>query len=143
MGLCKRCHRSGEFYVSRPQVCKSCIQAQNEQWRQANMTKVRARSKARYRALPELDKDYRRLQMRARMVGISAAELREIESLQDGRCAICGGKQRSLHMHIDHCHATDSVRAVLCRDCNHLLGNAHDSIEILQKAIDYLNAHRK
>lgn len=42
------------------------------------------------------------------------------------------------HVHIDHCHATGKVRGILCKQCNHLLGNAQDSVPVLQQAIAYL-----
>jgi Recombination endonuclease VII len=40
--------------------------------------------------------------------------------------------------HIDHDHVTDEPRGLLCPNCNLLLGHAHDSAEILAKAISYL-----
>lgn len=43
---------------------------------------------------------------------------------------------------IDHCHKTDKIRGLLCRSCNLMLGNARDSIEILQSAIKYLQKHQ-
>jgi hypothetical protein len=43
---------------------------------------------------------------------------------------------------IDHCHKTDKIRGLLCRSCNLMLGNAKDSIELLQEAIDYLQKHQ-
>lgn len=39
---------------------------------------------------------------------------------------------------IDHCHKTGKIRGVLCGYCNNILGRAHDNIEVLQRAIDYL-----
>ena len=40
--------------------------------------------------------------------------------------------------HIDHCHSTLEVRGVLCRSCNHMLGNSKDNIQILKNGIKYL-----
>jgi len=42
---------------------------------------------------------------------------------------------------IDHDHNTGIVRGLLCDKCNHLLGNATDSIKILLGAIKYLQIH--
>ncbi len=39
---------------------------------------------------------------------------------------------------IDHCHETGKVRGVICHDCNIMIGNAKDNIDILQNAIKYL-----
>ena len=50
-------------------------------------------------------------------------------------CQICGIETFT---HIDHDHVTNQVRGFLCNDCNLLLGRAKDSVEILEKAIAYL-----
>ena len=65
---------------------------------------------------------------------------------QQGRCcAVCGTTDpKSYHGYfmVDHCHATGKVRALLCHNCNSGLGHFKDNTEFLQKAIEYLNAHR-
>jgi hypothetical protein len=66
---------------------------------------------------------------------------------QDYRCAICGihandsklpgpGKRNGLV--VDHCHATNTVRGLLCHSCNNVLGSAKDSVSILTKSVAYL-----
>ena len=40
---------------------------------------------------------------------------------------------------IDHSHTTGKVRGVLCRECNLILGYAHDNPAILLNLIKYLN----
>ena len=40
--------------------------------------------------------------------------------------------------HWDHDHLTGAFRGWLCMKCNIMLGNARDSVEILEKAIEYL-----
>jgi hypothetical protein len=59
---------------------------------------------------------------------------------QYGCCAICGRLHSEFKkkLAVDHCHSTGKVRGILCSNCNSILGHAHDSIEVLQKAIDYL-----
>jgi hypothetical protein len=63
---------------------------------------------------------------------------------QGGCCPICGMKleMRGLTFAVasaDHDHEAGTPRGILCKRCNFLLGNAKDDIEILQKAIVYLN----
>ena len=67
---------------------------------------------------------------------------------QDYKCALCGkdasdnkrgGKLDPLH--IDHCHKTNTLRDLLCHQCNSGLGQFKDNIEFLLKAVDYLRKH--
>lgn len=60
---------------------------------------------------------------------------------QDDKCAIClssDKKHNRKNWCIDHCHNTKLVRGLLCVQCNVLLGNANDDVELLKKAIKYL-----
>lgn len=67
---------------------------------------------------------------------------------QRGRCALCGAKRSGRNdgaagaLHVDHCHATGVVRGLLCHNCNMMLGHAKDNIELLRKAMEYLQAHK-
>ncbi len=68
---------------------------------------------------------------------------------QDNACLICGRPFSEVTAHIDHDHACCNgpfscgkcVRAVLCFECNHMLGNAHDEPERLRAAIRYLESY--
>lgn len=68
---------------------------------------------------------------------------------QNGKCAICckdeteynkNGHKFSLS--VDHCHTTGKIRGILCGHCNKSLGGFKDSIELLEKAIEYLKKHK-
>jgi len=67
---------------------------------------------------------------------------------QDGKCAICQcamaprGRRKDAAA-VDHNHATGKVRGLLCRGCNHGIGNLKDDPEVLKRAIQYLeqNGH--
>ena len=67
---------------------------------------------------------------------------------QEGVCFICKNPEITKFkgvvnpLSVDHCHKTGKVRSLLCVKCNALLGMADDNLEILQKAIDYLNLHK-
>ncbi len=78
--------------------------------------------------------------MRSYLYGVTPERMAEMLTEQDGRCAICrtdspGGKG---DWHVDHCHATNRVRGLLCHRCNLGLGMFRDSAEFLTAAIDYL-----
>lgn len=71
--------------------------------------------------------------------GISPEEYQRIFQIQGGRCAICRNRPRSIRFAVDHDHQTGQNRGILCKRCNHdLLGGAHDSVELLWRALTYL-----
>lgn len=76
--------------------------------------------------------------------GLTRAAFDTMLEAQGGRCAICRtispptGRHSRDGWHVDHDHTTGRIRGLLCRACNHLLGNAEDSIARLEAAIAYL-----
>jgi hypothetical protein len=66
--------------------------------------------------------------------GITITEARELR-LGNRTCEICGRIQK---LEVDHNHATGKVRGLLCSRCNGALGQFCDNVELLQKAIAYL-----
>ena len=74
--------------------------------------------------------------------GITYTEYDNMYSNQNGKCACCGDEIKRIdkHTHIDHCHTTGKVRGILCKSCNIGIGEFKDSVDILQKAIDYLTS---
>ncbi len=77
--------------------------------------------------------------------GITINDYNCLLEKQNKKCAICdmtlNSNSKTKHLCVDHDHKTGKVRGLLCGNCNRLLGNAKDNVEILQKAIEYLNAH--
>jgi len=59
---------------------------------------------------------------------------------QDGKCAVCGQKP-NYKLVVDHNHATNKVRGLLCRQCNLLLGLLSDDIDKTNKVISYLEKY--
>jgi hypothetical protein len=74
-----------------------------------------------------------------RRYGISAADADRMLAEQGGACAIC---RESPALHVDHCHESGRVRGLLCFNCNGGLGQFRDRVDILEKAIDYLERTR-
>lgn len=78
---------------------------------------------------------------RKREYGLDKKTWSDLFISQDSCCAICGiteSNDRNGEWHTDHCHKTDIVRGILCKNCNCLLGFAKDNIKTLEKAIEYL-----
>lgn len=74
-----------------------------------------------------------------RTYGIDAEQYRSLLTAQGHRCAICGNRPVTERLAVDHDHRTGKVRGLLCSRCNHdLLGAAHDSVEVLRRAVAYL-----
>lgn len=79
---------------------------------------------------------------------LSLDDYHELLKSQDYSCKICNGKDTSYRkrLSVDHDHnccpgegsCGKCIRGLLCHHCNSGLGNAKDSIETLQKMIDYL-----
>lgn len=93
---------------------------------EAELKKVSDRFKARY--------------------GITLEDYEELCASQGGVCAICSRppagqrKDGSLkRLHVDHDHRTGRVRGLLCFDCNTALGKFGDGVEMLKRAIAYLD----
>lgn len=63
---------------------------------------------------------------------------------QGGVCAIClkpetiVQKGKIFRLAIDHDHATNKNRGLLCGNCNKALGQFHDDILVIQAAMEYL-----
>jgi hypothetical protein len=105
--------------------CKPCNRVRAKNWYKNNPT----RSKHN-----RLSKAY----------GISFDEYTELLKKQNNNCAICSCKLlNNKDTCVDHCHTTSIVRGVLCTNCNILLGQAKDSLEILKSAQKYLQKHAK
>ena len=74
--------------------------------------------------------------------GLTPEQYDAMIEVQGGRCAVCRepldfGQQT----HVDHCHATDRIRGILCHPCNIALGNARDDPQRLRDLADYLERH--
>lgn len=106
----------------------------------ANRKKVRA-TQAAYRSTPEAQRAAREYQLQKKF-GIGLEEYDRLLAAQGGCCAICGTnkpgrRDRDVFM-VDHDHETNEVRGLLCHGCNAGLGNFHDNIAALLKAVEYL-----
>ena len=91
---------------------------------------------------PEYKRKCRDRQYRKKY-GITLVQHKEILAAQGYECPLCGVELSShgTHTHVDHCHESGKIRAILCTNCNRGLGHFHDNVSVLQAAIDYLNHH--
>lgn len=100
--------------------CKSCAAERSRQWRQKHGNMRRKRLRAQY--------------------NMSVQDYEEMFARQGGGCWICGAVPGDgKHLDIDHDHQTNKVRGLLCNRCNRGLAIFKDSIELLGRALGYLN----
>lgn len=96
-----------------------------------------------YRNTPEASRYY----ALRRYYDLTPEQYDDMFLAQDGKCFICnaeGSVKKNADvsaLHVDHCHKTNQVRALLCGSCNGMLGLAKDSPETLRAAADYIEYH--
>jgi hypothetical protein len=69
---------------------------------------------------------------------LSLEEYDQILVSQNNVCAICKEADNNIALGVDHNHANGKVRGLLCKQCNLMIGNAKEKIEIMGAAIKYL-----
>jgi hypothetical protein len=89
------------------------------------------------------DKRTRRVIQVETTYGLSESGYMSLINSQNNLCAICGRKDETRVLCVDHDHKTGAVRGLLCNNCNIGLGNLKDDVQILQSAIGYLQKHSK
>ena len=121
---------------------KEHIAKQNKEYRNRPDVRERyLRNRKKYNDRPEIKKRHQNYILQ-RQYGISIIDKQIILDGQEGLCAICGKELNGdQNTHVDHDHKTDAVRGILCSNCNFMLGQAKDSIDILCKAINYLEKY--
>lgn len=70
------------------------------------------------------------------LYGLTLAQWDRMVLRQEGRCAIC--EVATPDLHVDHCHATGKVRALLCANCNRALGLFKDDAAVMRAAARYV-----
>lgn len=74
-----------------------------------------------------------------KVYGLEKGEYAQLYQFQGGLCALCRrATGASRRLSVDHSHATENVRGLLCRPCNDLLGHARDKVAFFYRCIGYL-----
>jgi len=134
--VCKEDKALTEFYnkkVSKDGKCSRCKECDNKarhKWQTNNPKKAIASQRNR-----SLKHKY----------GITTQDYEAMLNKQGGTCAICNsteskGAGTHNNFSVDHAHDdTKKIRGLLCNRCNGALGMFSDNMELLQKAVEYLN----
>ena len=77
--------------------------------------------------------------------GITVDDYNAMYEKQLGMCQICGvhSSELSKPLHVDHCHETGLVRALLCTRCNAGIGQFLENTETMLSAIEYLKIFKE
>lgn len=134
-----------EIYIGKP--CKKCLNtvryAKNKSCVHCNKRySAKSSKKRRYKTRDE---------MLYRKYGITQIEYDKMLISQNYACAICKCSVEAFKIkgtgpsvfHVDHDHATGSVRGLLCPDCNKGLGLFKDKRQSLKAAVMYLEQYSK
>jgi len=132
MKTCKDCGVSkplSEYFTNHIKYssCKSCKNEKSKEWARNN---------------PDRVKQQRRKTRLKTKYGLSVEQYASMLEQQHGGCYICGAVSNDRALAVDHCHTTGAVRKLLCTNCNTLIGQAKDNIDLLNKAINYLKEHQ-
>lgn len=104
---------------------KRVINEQQKIWYQKHKTKVIKNS---------------RIYAMKKLYGLTPDDYNQMLEEQNFSCALCTrhASEFKRALFVDHDHTTGVVRGLLCAKCNLGLGNLGDSIEGLERAVDYL-----
>jgi Recombination endonuclease VII len=120
---CKSCH-TAHVLAKRaldPEAWRASARANAQRWRDANKEESARRVRAAH-----LMKNY----------GLTVEQYDELLERQDGRCGLC--HQELTTQALDHDHETGAVRGIIHTRCNLALALLGDSLEGVQRALDYL-----
>ncbi len=72
---------------------------------------------------------------------ITAKDYWSLQDKQNNRCAICGAQPNGRALHLDHCHASNKIRGLICHGCNIAIGMIKEDAETARAIADYLDRH--
>lgn len=126
----RRRKQEGKLYLN--SSCKDCNKILWDKWVDKNKEHYQEIKKQSQNLLHHKHKKYERR-------GITKEQYDIVFKLQEGKCAICGLPPKDNHaLAMDHNHATNEFRGLLCKECNRALGLFGDNIDVLTNAVNYL-----
>jgi hypothetical protein len=119
---------------------KVIISIKRKQERINNPEEVRAKARALYNPIASKIASWRS----AGIKDMTYERYLQMLESQNNCCAICGGHQDKFKrkLCVDHDHETGEARGLLCAACNGGIGKLKDSIDLLEKAINYLKQEK-
>lgn len=116
--------------------------AKNRERRAAYMATWNAEHADERRAYQQAYHAENRRARRLAKYGLTEAAYDAMVAAQGGRCAVCRRTPR-YELVPDHDHATGQLRGLLCHGCNAGIGYLGDTVEAVERALEYLIAARR
>lgn len=103
-------------------------------------TEFRERRRQQYKSwYDRVNPEIHRARELRKEYGLTDSNYKDLLAKQDGKCAICSASMDKPH--VDHCHKSGMVRALLCSPCNRALGDLKDNPAVARRAAAYLELH--
>lgn len=141
-GICNQCKECKRIHRQKSSV-KILNNESQRKWRQLTPDKQKA-YRLKFRSTEAGMRSVQNSLLKSNY-GITIDQYNEMFNSQQGKCAICGTHQSNLskRLSVDHDHQTGEIRELLCNFCNTSLGNFKEDIDLIKKAISYLEKHKK
>lgn len=129
---CKENKIASSFWSKQGKCIECCKKANNENYRK-NKSRYNKAALQWAKRNPEKRLAYHRRWK----YGVTQEQVNNILALQNNKCAICKDIPKET-LALDHDHATNEIRGLLCDPCNVGLGKFKDNPDTLMSAILYL-----
>lgn len=143
LNTCKKCvyARQLEYWSKNPDSLSKVKAARSRRYAESLSDEARARNRDWYRKNAAKHCEKSKWSAIKRQYGLTREQYDEILRSQGGKCPICLNCMETRGVKapcVDHCHSTGRVRGLLCRNCNASLGGMGDSLEALERAVEYM-----
>ncbi len=129
-------HGTLHGYIGRHCRCAICTAMMKEYGRRYRQERPDV-GRAAGRLWETKNKEWHAFTQQLRKRGLTLDQFHALMERQDFSCAICG-EALDFRPTVDHCHATNRVRGLLCMNCNLGLGHFGDHPARLVSAAQYL-----
>jgi hypothetical protein len=130
--------RRRKRYAEDPEYREQVLEA-NRRWVERNLDKIAAQKRGRWRTDPDFRAKRFAATLRSRY-GITPDDYYQMLERQHGCCKVCFKPFTAFktRLAIDHCHATGTVRGLLCKGCNTGIGFFGDDADRMRRAADHV-----
>ena len=115
------------------------VRKEKRNWYLSNLVKCKTDAKKWAKRNPVKRALISRSRYLRQTYGLTSVEYDELSQHQGGLCALCREDNHGRKLHVDHDHVRNTVRGLLCSNCNTALGLFKESPEVLQRAIMWVS----